>query len=100
MGRVPACASRRSVGVVRKLPVIARVAMRWTFWRTLSMPTDPAFLVAPTGLCGGRYQTSMPYVILGRATARYSCLISLLLTPVAGLVSLRNCSIHLVAFAA
>ena len=89
MGKVPACMSKKSVGVMHRVPVIASVAVRWSFWRAYRVPTEPEFFVAPTGLCGGMYHVSMPYMILGRATARYSCLISLEPTPVCGLVSLR-----------
>src|SRR5271168_3816716 len=81
IGRMPACASTKSFGEV------------------LSTPAEPEFLAWPADLVGGVYQTSIPYKTLGRATAKYSCLISLDFTPVDGLVSLLNCKIHLVALA-
>src|SRR5271168_2666036 len=99
MGKIPAWASTKSLGVVRKAPVIASAAIRWIFWRLRSAPAEPVFLVYPAGLVGGVYHMSIPYVILGSATARYNCLISLALTPVVGLVSLLYWSIHLVALA-
>src|ERR1700678_1541555 len=99
MGNTPECASTKSFGDVLRVPVMASVAIRWIFWSPRNAPAEPVFLVYPAGLVGGVYQMSMPYIIFGSATARYNWRISLALTPVDGLVSLLNWSIHLVALA-
>ena len=60
MGNMPACASRRSVGADRRVPVIAVVASLWAFTKLLRTPTEPVFLVYPAGLDGGVYHMSSP----------------------------------------
>jgi hypothetical protein len=68
-GRTPAWASRRSVGVDLRPPVMASVAILWSFCRDFNVPTEPELFTAPTGLFGGEYQMSRPYAIFGNATA-------------------------------
>src|ERR1700682_2772304 len=50
IGRRPASASSRSLGVVLRAPVMARAAMRCAFRRALNALTEPEFLAAPASL--------------------------------------------------
>ena len=86
------------LGEVLRVPVIASTAIRWILVRLRRNVTEPEYLECPC-LFGGVYHALMPYVIFGSATAMYSCLMSLILTPVEGFVNLHYCSIHLVALA-
>ena len=94
-----AWASRESVGVVRRAPFIAIVAIRWILPSALSIFTDPVRRFFPILSRGGVYHTSAPYVILGIATVMYSRRMSFAEIPVMGRVSLRYMRIQFVPFA-
>ena len=52
MGRSPAWASRKSVGLVQRAPTIASEAICWTFCSWHNTPAEPEFLVWPASLVG------------------------------------------------
>ena len=73
MGRIYAWASKMSLAVVLKPPVMTIATFRCTEHSLLVTPTDPWVFLDLAGLWRYVYQTSTPYVNHGIATVLYSC---------------------------
>jgi hypothetical protein len=76
-GSILVCMSSVSVGVVQRAPLTARVAIYCALVSCHNILTDPVLHFTPGVFCSGLYQISALYIILGTATAVYSCCIIL-----------------------
>ena len=85
IGSIDACASRESVGDVRRPPVIARVP---SLWIDMSLPIAAVDPRCPES-CGGEHHVLRPYSIRGSATPIYSLLAARGVSPQLSLVALR-----------
>ena len=73
MGSVLAWASRATVGVVFRAPVMNMVDVRWMRASFVAKPVDPCFFLLPgAGSRMGLHHTSAAYNILGMTTLLWS----------------------------
>ena len=74
MGKIPAWASIKLLGVVLRVPVIASVVICWAFLRFHRVHTDPEFLVCPSGFVRGLYHMSMLRWVYKQAFTKFTSL--------------------------
>ena len=73
MGTVLAWASKATVGVVLRVPVMKMVDVHWTRVSFVAKPVDPCFILLPgAGSRMGLHHTSAVYNILGMTTLLWS----------------------------